>query len=356
MTEAMPEELQRQMLQNLSVTVLLLDHDLKMLAVNAAGERMFEKSAHHVEGQHLHELMPRDASFVACIQRIIAGGAQHAEREVRLELNGSKSLLVDCVLTPINEADQPGCWVMELFDIDRRARMSREDSLAAQYNVTHSLMRGMAHEIKNPLGGLRGAAQLLARQLPSEELQEYTATIIQEADRLGNILDRMMQPVSAPQMGDLNLHEVMERVYKLVRAEAQPVVSVVRDYDPSLPRLAGDREQLIQAVLNVARNALQALPEGGEMVLRTRSERQVTIGHQLHRLVARIDVIDNGPGVPEDIREQVFFPMISGKDGGSGLGLGIAQSIIRHHQGLIEFESEPGKTVFSIWLPLSERS
>ena len=220
-------------------------------------------------------------------------------------------------------------------------------------------MRGLAHEIKNPLGGIRGAAQLLARELPDEGLRDYTNVIIEEADRLRNLVDRMLGSNKLPSLAMTNIHEVLERVASLIEAEAQGSITLVRDYDPSIPDLLIDREQLIQAVLNIVRNALQALSAQsdlrlGRISLRTRTLRQFTIGHTRHRLVVKMEIIDNGPGIPPALQETIFYPMVSGRPDGTGLGLAITQNIISQHQGLIECESHPGHTVFSIFLPLDQ--
>src|SRR5690606_6049167 len=225
---------------------------------------------------------------------------------------------------------------------------------------TRALVRGLAHEIKNPLGGLRGAAQLLARELPDSGLKDYTNIIIQEADRLRNLVDRMLGPHKVPDRKPLNVHEVIERVRQLLDVETHGQIEFVRDYDPSLPDLRGDKEQLIQAVLNVGRNAVEAINRASppikqpRILLRTRALRQFTIGTNRHRLVVRMEIIDNGPGVPPKLLETIFLPMVSGRPDGTGLGLSIAQSIINHHNGLIECTSQPGNTNFSIYTPVGQ--
>jgi two-component system nitrogen regulation sensor histidine kinase GlnL len=221
------------------------------------------------------------------------------------------------------------------------------------------LVRGMAHEIKNPLGGIRGAAQLLARELPDEGLKDYTNVIIAEADRLRNLVDRMLGSNKLPMLAMTNIHEVLERVCSLVEAETQGGITLVRDYDPSLPDVLIDREQMIQAVLNIVRNAMQAISAQNELrlgriTLRSRAMRQFTIGHIRHRLVAQIEIIDNGPGIPPELQDTLFYPMVSGRPDGTGLGLAITQNIISQHQGLIECDSHPGHTTFSIFLPLEQ--
>ncbi len=218
------------------------------------------------------------------------------------------------------------------------------------------MVRGLAHEIKNPLGGLRGAAQLLQAELGSEELREYTQIIIQEADRLQELVNRMLGPNRRPSYAPINIHHVLERVRTLVLAETGERITIRRDYDPSIPELSGDSDQLIQAVLNIVRNAVRALGDTGTVTLRTRIQRQLTIGHGRHRLAAQIDIIDNGPGIPPEIAETLFLPMVTAGTGGMGLGLSIAQSLINQHQGLIECNSRDGETTFTIFLPLEDDS
>ena len=242
--------------------------------------------------------------------------------------------------------------MMELQQVDRQVRISHEEQLISQQQASQELLRGLAHEIKNPLGGLRGAAQLLEMELDNAELKEYTGVIINEADRLRNLVDRMLGPSKLPNFAELNIHEVLERVRQLVKAESGEQLSIVRDYDPSIPLLKGDSDQLIQALLNIVRNGARALNNRGEMRLRTRVLRQFTLGNKRHRLVAKIEISDNGPGIPHAIRKTLFLPMISASDDGMGLGLSIAQSLIARFHGLIECDSEPGNTTFTIYLPV----
>lgn len=242
---------------------------------------------------------------------------------------------------------------------DRLLRITKEEAQLSKQETTKMLVRGLAHEIKNPLGGIRGAAQLLARELPEEHLKDYTEVIIEEADRLRNLVDRMLGSNKLPSLSMTNIHEVLEHVASLIEAECQGSIILVRDYDPSIPEVLMDREQMIQAVLNIMRNAMQALAGQnelglGRLTLRTRTLRQFTIGHIRHRLVTRIEIIDNGPGIPAELQNTLFYPMVSGRPDGTGLGLAITQNIISQHQGLIECESHPGHTVFSIFLPLEQ--
>ncbi|GAA0749021.1 nitrogen regulation protein NR(II) [Ideonella azotifigens] len=248
--------------------------------------------------------------------------------------------------------------LVEMLEIEQQTKQDREERALGQAQVTKELIRNLAHEIKNPLGGIRGAAQLLAMDLPSPELIEYTQVIIHEADRLQLLVDRLLAPHRKPHVvTDVNIHEVCERVRSLVLAEHSRGLEVVRDYDASIPEFRGDREQLIQALLNIVHNASQALAEridagDAQIVLRTRIARQVTIGKQRNRLALELHIQDNGPGVPESLRERIFFPLVSGREGGSGLGLTLAQTFVQQHQGMIECDSEPGRTVFKIVIPL----
>jgi two-component system nitrogen regulation sensor histidine kinase GlnL len=256
------------------------------------------------------------------------------------------------------QTETPDEFVVELLPLEQQARQDREERLIDQAQANKELIRNLAHEIKNPLGGIRGAAQLLQMELQSKELIEYTQVIVHEADRLQSLVDRLLAPHRRPHVvGDVNIHEVCERVRSLIVAEFPRGLKVVRDYDTSIPEFRGDREQLIQAVLNIAHNAALALAERIEagdarITLRTRVGRQVTFGKQRYRLALELHVIDNGPGVPDSIKDRIFFPLVSGRDGGSGLGLTLAQTFVQQHHGLIECESEPGHTDFKILIPL----
>jgi two-component system nitrogen regulation sensor histidine kinase GlnL len=258
----------------------------------------------------------------------------------------------------ITRPEPAGEIMVEMVPLEKQTRQEREERLAEQSQTNKELIRNLAHEIKNPLGGIRGAAQLLEMEMESPDLNEYTQVIIHEADRLQSLVDRLLAPHRRPHMvGDVNIHEVCERVRSLILAEFPKGLKVVRDYDISIPEFRGDREQLIQTVLNIAHNACQALSERigeGDAVLTfcTRVARQVTFGKQRYRLALELHVIDNGPGVPDSIKDRIFYPLVSGRDGGSGLGLTLAQTFVQQHHGLIEVESVPGRTDFKILIPL----
>lgn len=258
----------------------------------------------------------------------------------------------------VTQTDQPLEIIVELLPLEQQARQEREERLLDQAQANKELIRNLAHEIKNPLGGIRGAAQLLEMELDSRELSEYTQVIIHEADRLQTLVDRLLAPHRRPHVvGDVNIHEVCERVRSLVLAEFPRGLRVVRDYDTSLPDFRGDREQLIQTVLNIAHNACQALSErigqsDAMLTFKTRVARQMTFGKQRYKLALELHVIDNGPGVPDSIKDRIFYPLVSGREGGSGLGLTLAQTFVQQHHGLIECDSEAGRTDFKILIPL----
>jgi len=345
---------QRRVVESLSIAVLVLDRRLRLLFMNPAAETLFELSFRKAHKLALPELIVGAEPFIAGLRHCLESGHPYIERELQLTFPLERVVTVDCTAAPLLERDPPTELLLELRQVDWRLRISREEHILAQHHTTRALVRNLAHEIKNPLGGLRGAAQLLERELPDPALREYTGIIIGEADRLRNLVDRMLGPNQPRAYDEVSIHEILERVCGLVEAEACPGVRIERDYDPSIPPLWGDADRLIQAVLNVVRNAAQALGERGRGViaLRTRVQRQYTIGAKRHKLVARLDIVDDGPGIPPAQQEQIFYPMISGRPDGTGLGLSIAQNIIAQHGGLIECASRPGETVFTLLLPL----
>jgi two-component system, NtrC family, nitrogen regulation sensor histidine kinase GlnL len=338
-------------LEGLTTAVVCLDAELRISSLNAACETLFGVSRRIAERQPVAQALPHFAAHETRLRQALDAGTGFIERELALARNGETPVTVDCTVTPLLLGKKLGLLV-EMAPLDRHLRISRDELLSAQFVASRELIRGLAHEIKNPLGGIRGAAQLLEREFPDSQHREYTHVIIREADRLQNLVDRLLGPSRPPRREALNVHEALEHVRKLIEAEAPAGVSVARDYDPSIPGLDGDREQLVQALLNVARNALQAVQPEGRIVFRSRTRRQVNIAGTLHRLVAVMEVEDSGPGVPPDMLEKIFYPMVTTRAGGSGLGLPIAQYLIHSHGGLVECRSRPGCTVFSISLPL----
>ena len=338
-------------LDNLTTTVLTFDGALRLTSINPAGEVLFEVSSKKVVGQPLAGLLPHSLRLIKTLKQTLASRHPFTARGVRLLLPGGRTITVDCTVTPLPDGAHGDELLVELTQIDRLLRLARDESMLDRQAANRAVMRGLAHEIKNPLGGLRGAAQLLEQELPDKELKEYTRIIIHEADRLRNLVDRMIGPHRMPKHELVNIHEILEHVRKLILVEVPVGLTVECNYDPSLPSILGDREQLIQAVLNIVRNSIQAMDNNGTVRLRTRIERQFTIGNKRHRLTLRVEIEDNGPGIPEDLQEHIFYPMVTGRADGSGLGLSIAQDIISRHGGLIEFTSRPRQTIFTLYLP-----
>ena len=345
--------LQQDIIDNLSIGIIGLDADYRVRLINPAAEDMLQLSEARILGQMICELESSDVPWRSTLDQARSEGRSIVRRGLNLETRDGKPRFADMVISPMREVAALA-FLIELQQVDRLLRINREENLISAQQTTRTVVRGLAHEIKNPLGGIRGAAQLLERELSEGSLQEYTAIIIQEADRLRDLVDRLLGPNTQPALLPMNPHEVLEHVLQLAVVEAGERLAILRDYDPSLPDIMGDRAQLIQAVLNIVRNALQATEKQPQcaLVLRTRSQRQFTIGDKRHRLVCRIDIIDNGPGIPEELRETLFVPMVSGRAEGSGLGLAIAQSIIHRHGGLVSCDGQPGETTFSLYLPM----
>ncbi|MBI5450340.1 MAG: nitrogen regulation protein NR(II) [Gammaproteobacteria bacterium] len=339
------------LLGNLNTSIVVLDQALCLRYLNPAAEILFAASARQILSQPLSQLMPGMYEFSTKLQQSIASGRPYTEREMRLQFVGGRFITVDCTVTPVID-QQDRSLILELQQVDRHLRIAREENLLAQNHTAKLLIRGLAHEIKNPLGGLRGAAQLLERELPDESLREYTRIIIGEADRLKNLVNRMLGPETPPKKTLINIHTVLEHVRSLAAAECRERIAVERDYDPSIPDVQADRDQLIQAVLNVVRNAIEAIEDRGRILIRSRTQRQITLGQHRHRLVIRIDIIDNGRGIPAERMEEIFYPMVTDRPEGTGLGLPIAQALVNQHGGLIECSSRPGETIFTIFLPL----
>ena len=336
----------------MSTAVMVFDMQFRLLYINLAGEIMLARSARHACGRSVHELVANSEELVEQLASTITTEQVISQRACHLELPDAQVLRVNCTFTPIYGDDGVENILIEIRQIDRQLRIEQEEMLISQQQATHALVRGLAHEIENPLGGLRGAAQLLEHEISDDSLKEYTRIIIGEADRLQLLMDRMLGPSRLPRIQSVNIHQVLERVRDLVTVEAGEGLRIISDYDPSLPDLQADPDLLVQALLNITRNASQAMGGEGEITLRTRVQRNITIGTQKYRLAARVEVIDNGPGIDEELRRRIFYPMVTSRSNGTGLGLSIAQALISRHSGLIECSSEPGRTVFTILLPL----
>ncbi|MGG2398166.1 nitrogen regulation protein NR(II) [Pseudomonas sp. SH1-B] len=353
------DALHRLLLDNLTTATLLLNSQLCLEYMNPAAEMLLAVSGQRSHGQFISDLFTESPEALSSLRQAVEQAHPFNKREAVLTSVTGQTLTVDYAVTPLFSKGET-LLLLEVHPRDRLLRITKEEAQLSKQETTKLLVRGLAHEIKNPLGGIRGAAQLLSRELPNEDLKDYTNVIIEEADRLRNLVDRMLGSNKLPSLSMTNVHEVLERVANLIEAESQGGITLVRDYDPSIPDLLIDREQMIQAVLNIVRNAMQAIAGQkrdmglGRISLRTRTLRQFTIGHTRHRLVVKMEIIDNGPGIPPELQETIFYPMVSGRADGTGLGLAITQNIISQHQGLIECESYPGHTVFSIFLPLEQ--
>ena len=345
-----------QSLDLLATMVAVVAGDGAVVFANSALEDALGSSRRAIQGSSF----PQCFSQPQLLRNALEGAAGNEFAVLRYDAwlarqNQAEPLPVHVILAP---TDRPGEFIIEMLPLEAQARQDREERLLDQAQANTELIRNLAHEIKNPLGGIRGAAQLLEMEVGSRDLKEYTQVIIHEADRLQTLVDRLLAPHRRPHVvGDVNIHEVCERVRSLILAEFPRGLRVVRDYDTSIPEFRGDREQLIQAVLNIAHNACQALTEriaagDAQLTFKTRIGRQVTFGKQRYRLALELHVIDNGPGVPDSIKDRIFFPLVSGREGGSGLGLTLAQTFVQQHHGLIECDSVPGRTDFKILVPL----
>src|SRR5579863_3715088 len=348
------------LLDALATGIIMLDAQLCPVYANVAAQDLMAFSLKAARGRPFAEFLHDPNGLNRILKRALESGEGIADRELAVRPAGAPRELrtLDVTITPL-----PGMTgthlLLELADTTQRQKISRENDLMARLDGSRLMIRQHAHEIKNPLGGLRGAAQLLERELPAPSLREYTQVIIGEADRLTALVESIAGPSRPPSKTYMNVHEICEHVYHLMRAEARTGVLVERDYDPSLPNAMLDRHQLIQALLNVGRNALQALSaqgDTGHVVLRTRARSNVSIGPVRHRLVAAVQVEDSGAGVPEHLRSSIFYPLVTGRTNGTGLGLAVAQELVTRNGGIIEFESEPRRTVFTLLLPLGEES
>ncbi|MDR2111802.1 MAG: PAS domain-containing protein [Candidatus Accumulibacter sp.] len=338
-------------------SVILLDADLAIRYMNPAAEHLLAVSGKTVRGNRLDSVAGCPATLIEALNNALAHGWNYSEPDTELRLGDDRVLHLNCSINQVEAGEIR--LLVEFWSIDPQIlRATREERLLELQLASRELIRNLAHEIKNPLGGIRGAAQLLERELGNPGLHEYTQVIIKEADRLQDLMKRLLSTHRPMQPGAVNIHEILERVRSLLTAEFPGALTIRRDYDTSLPDLVGDREQLIQATLNIARNAAQAImkrPAGeasGQITFRTRVARQVTLAKRRFPLALELQIIDDGPGIPEDIRERMFYPLVSGREGGNGLGLTLAQSFILQHQGAIECQSRPGYTCFTIRMPL----
>ena len=342
----------KRILDNLNTAILLFDSELMLTYINPTGEILLADSSHHLVGQSADELFKySDPSLLFNVKQSLLMAEPLVDRALTLN-RISHNVTINFSATPLLVNEQVSEILIEFQQIDNHLRISKEEQLLTQQNTARLLVRGLAHEIKNPLGGLRGAAQLLDMELNDPELKEYTQIIIDESDRLQVLMDRMLGPNKLPNKNTLNIHEVLERVRQLVQVESTGGLIIENDYDPSIPDVYADKDQLIQAILNIARNALQAMEGKGRIIFKTRIYRHMNVGHKHYKLAVKCDIIDNGPGIDPNMMSQIFYPMITGRAEGTGLGLSIAQALITQNNGMIECNSEAGNTVFSVLLPM----
>lgn len=339
-------------LEYLNTAVILLDEESRVAYLNPAAENLFGLSKTNLLGHSLQQAFTHTEQLFNTIQLALSEHASHIEHDLILGTYSHPGKFhLSCSATPLQGS--PYALLLEFQPIDRPLKLAREEQMLDQTQANRLLLRNLAHEIKNPLGGIRGAAQLLERELDKPGLREYTQVIIKEADRLRTLMEKLLTPQHVPHFSALNIHEVLERVRSVVLAEISSGLRIQRDYDLSLPELIGDKEQLIQVFLNLVRNAAQAMHGNGNIVLRTRIARQVTLMKKRHPLAVMIQIIDDGPGISAPLRDKIFYPLVSGRADGHGLGLTLAQDFISQHHGSIEFDSEPGRTCFTVMLPLA---
>ncbi|MBT8135628.1 MAG: PAS domain-containing protein [Gammaproteobacteria bacterium] len=332
----------------LATAIVVLDAREQIRRMNPAAETLLGISNERATGKTFGELLPGNQEFELELRRVSNDGVASVRRELELVVGQDESRIVDCRTSPMGDG-----LLVELLDAEPRLAINREIALLAQQSVSRNITRQLAHEIRNPLGGLRGAAQLLQRQLASPEQQDYTRVIIEEADRLNSLADSMLGPDQPLSRKAVNIHQLTNRVCELLKGEASPTIEVTEDYDPSLPEPGLDANLVTQALLNIGRNAIQALGAGGKLMVRTRAETNYMLRGKRRALVARIDFEDDGPGVAEEIRDTLFYPLITARRGGTGLGLAVAQELIQRHDGLVQLRSAGAPTIFSVYLPVA---
>ena len=342
------------LVNHLTTAIVLVNARMEVVALNLAAEDLFRVSQHQMQLEPISNLLSLDPLLKQQLQHSSNHQQSFTSRDTQIQQANGRRLSVDLSVTAV---DEQGSLALEIQPLERVKRLTQEARMTTQQQASSNLVRNLAHEIKNPLGGIRGAAQLLQREL-NPSLHEFTDIIISEADRLRDLVDRLIGPQRQTQKQSCNIHQVLDKIDQLLRAEAGDQIQLIRDYDPSLPELLIDANQMTQVFLNVGRNALQALVEhqisGGHISLKTRAVRRFTIGNTCHRLVCCISISDNGPGIPADLKEDIFFPLVTHRAQGTGLGLSIAQSLIQQHQGLIECDSQQGQTCFNIYLPMEK--
>lgn len=335
--------------EHLATAIILLDEKSHVAYLNSAAENLFALGSKSLIGHPLQHIFTNTEQLATAMQHALTNNASYIEHHLTLGIPPHNKLHLRCTATPLQFNKH---LLLEFHTIDRPLKLAREEQMLDQTQANRLLLRNFAHEIKNPLGGIRGAAQLLEYELEKPSMREYTQVVIQESDRLVSLMEKLLTPQHKPNFSSLNIHEVLERVRSVVLAEFPKNISIQRDYDISLPELMGDKEQLIQTILNLVCNATQSMQGHGNIVLRTRISRQITLMKKRHRLAVAVQVIDNGPGIPTHLHDKIFYPLVSGRDNGHGLGLTLAQDFVSQHEGSIGFDSEPGRTCFTVMLPL----
>lgn len=343
------------MLDSLTAAVVLLDRNLLIRHLNSAAEDLLDVSRERAFGESILWLIGDDEELAGVLMRVLESGDYYANEFCmpRTESNADERI-IDCRISPVEIG--AGRLLVEFHDVTRRQKINRENALLVQHGAGRRMVRQLAHEIKNPLGGIRGAAQLLERQLDSDELREYTQVVISETDRLAALVDTLLGPGGPPRKRPVNIHELLEYVLRLIEAEVPKLLDIRREYDPGLPDIPLDRDQVVQAVLNIVRNAVAALEGQGRLTVRTRATHNFTIGKTLHRVIATIEIEDDGPGIPAELQDTVFYPLVTSRPDGTGLGLPAAQELLSRHGGLIEFDSRPGQTVFLLRIPIEQEA
>ena len=342
-------------MDNLATAVFACDKDLVIKYINPSAEILFELSYDQAINENIRLFFEEIDFFKDALNQAKTKQSSYREHEYFIKTKQNKTICVSFTITPIEKREFD--FIVEFSQMDQQLRVAREERMFIQQQANSELLRNLAHEIRNPLGGLRGAAQLLEKELNEKSLKEYTQVIINEADRLQNLMNKLLIPHQLPKYKRTNIHEVLERVRSLILSEFPENLELTRDYDVSLPEFIGDREKLIQAVLNVARNGVQAMlgvKLKAKMNLKfiTRAESQIVFHKKKHTTAIRLDIIDDGPGINKELLDKIFYPLVSGKDYGSGLGLSLAQNFITQHNGMIDCLSVAGNTKFSIILPI----
>lgn len=335
---------------NLVSGILLLDQQLRVQHNNPAAEQLLKVSSKRMTGSHLTAVFHHLSSSIPLFSQVFETDQGFTDNLATLICIDGRSVTIDLSVSPI-EIDHQHLLLVEIRQVDQQRRISEEMQQLTQQQLAKNLVKGLAHEIKNPLGGLRGAAQLLHRELDTNN-QEYTQMIMEQADRLNNLVERLLGPNTFHQHRPHNIHQVLEKIIKLVSIELPSHIVIERDYDPSIPDISIDDEQIQQALLNIIQNAIQAMGDTGKLTIMSRITNQVTINGQRHRLAIELKIIDDGPGIPNELHNTLFYPMVTGRAQGTGLGLSIAQTLIGQHQGRIDFTSRPGHTEFTVSLPV----